>query len=54
MGKENGGADLVGSDVSLCGYLGLQSTKDIRELHEQLQPTLNRLQGIIREVIIKR
>ncbi|KAL9025361.1 MAG: hypothetical protein Q9180_007686, partial [Flavoplaca navasiana] len=48
-GKDTEGPDLVGSDVSLCGYLGLADTKQLRELHAQLLPLLDRLEAIIKE-----
>ena len=47
--KEAGGADLVGSDVSLCGYLGIADIKALRELHSLIQPFLNRLADMIKQ-----
>ncbi|KAI4225082.1 MAG: hypothetical protein LQ349_007123, partial [Xanthoria aureola] len=38
-----------GSNVSLCGYLGLADTKALRELHARIQPSLNRLADIIKQ-----
>ena len=46
--KEAGRADLVSSDVSLYGYLGIADTKALRELYSLIQPVLNRLADIIK------
>ncbi|KAL8833059.1 MAG: hypothetical protein Q9176_008105 [Flavoplaca citrina] len=46
-GKETG-VDLEGSDVTLCGYLGLAGTKELRELYNRLRDLLERLESIIK------